>query len=386
MFSKLAFLSLRSRRAGRGQSPNRIDLADYTDPGRSPSPSGWTWCDSMRVWLPNDLAISSSILFNASLPCTRRDTTPSSPPSSPTPICTGSTRLGIKDRAIARDWTWRPSVERPNPAEASLAPTSSKTTKRHTSRPRRPWIPQRAARVIKVQGLKASSTQVLKAPVEELRARWIKEDLKSPAPKIREGVQYRIVNVIVKELRARWIKTGVKSPVPKTWEEVQYEVCVVISPLVVEHFSLDIFRHESTTSRSFARKTRDKTEDANTNTTPGTRTDFLFILPPLDPSQTRFQAVIQTDQPQVINFKELRARWIKMGLKSPAPKLREEITSSTSCAQWIKRDLKPPAPNTREEARVIDFKELRAQDEDKTEDFNTHDTPRIPTNLPFIFF
>ncbi|KAH9846228.1 hypothetical protein C2E23DRAFT_907929 [Lenzites betulinus] len=47
-----------------------VDLATYTNPSTPPHPTGWTWCESMAVWLPDDLAVTSGIVFNGAPACT----------------------------------------------------------------------------------------------------------------------------------------------------------------------------------------------------------------------------------------------------------------------------------------------------------------------------
>ncbi|KAH9902570.1 hypothetical protein C8Q73DRAFT_831520 [Cubamyces lactineus] len=69
MFSKFSSLPFRrARDAGRRKS-DYIKLTDYTDPAVPPSPTGWTWCDSMQVWLPEDLNFSSGLIFGNNLAC-----------------------------------------------------------------------------------------------------------------------------------------------------------------------------------------------------------------------------------------------------------------------------------------------------------------------------
>ncbi|KAL7279361.1 hypothetical protein ACG7TL_007202 [Trametes sanguinea] len=63
---------------------DRINLADYTDPSAPPAPTGWTWSDSMNVWLPADLPVSSGLLFGNPFACNRcRSVTSSSESASP---------------------------------------------------------------------------------------------------------------------------------------------------------------------------------------------------------------------------------------------------------------------------------------------------------------
>ncbi|OSC99929.1 hypothetical protein PYCCODRAFT_1513177 [Trametes coccinea BRFM310] len=63
---------------------DRINLADYTDPSAPPAPTGWTWSDSMNVWLPANLPVSSGLLFGNPFACNRcRSVTSSSESASP---------------------------------------------------------------------------------------------------------------------------------------------------------------------------------------------------------------------------------------------------------------------------------------------------------------
>ncbi|KAI9001552.1 hypothetical protein BD414DRAFT_533287 [Trametes punicea] len=116
MLSKFS-LSLRTARdAGRrkldSDSP-RINLADYTNPTEPPFPTGWTWCDSMQVWLPDDLSISSGLLFGDPFACNRCRPSPAAPPPRPKLVhrltsrenwrLPGEDRKPRKDRTIVND-------------------------------------------------------------------------------------------------------------------------------------------------------------------------------------------------------------------------------------------------------------------------------------------
>ncbi|KAI0774999.1 hypothetical protein BD413DRAFT_611374 [Trametes elegans] len=101
MFSKLSPFTLRNLSgAGRPKPAKTIDLADYTDPSTPPYPTGWAWCDSMQVWLPDDISFSSGLLFGNTLPCHRCLSPP--PP----------TRPSLPYRLTSKDYWCRPRVGR----------------------------------------------------------------------------------------------------------------------------------------------------------------------------------------------------------------------------------------------------------------------------------
>ncbi|KAI0833711.1 hypothetical protein BC628DRAFT_1499015 [Trametes gibbosa] len=52
------------RGAGRRKHESYVNLDNYTDPSTPPHHTGWIWCESMNVWLPDDLPVTSGILFN----------------------------------------------------------------------------------------------------------------------------------------------------------------------------------------------------------------------------------------------------------------------------------------------------------------------------------
>ncbi|KAI0663725.1 hypothetical protein C8Q70DRAFT_952169 [Cubamyces menziesii] len=112
MFSVFASLPFRrTRDAGRRKS-DYIKLDDYTDPAVPPSPTGWTWCESMRVWLPEDLNFSSGLILGNNLPCNRcRPPAPSRPKLVQRLTSTEYWRLPRKSRKsrknvpIVTDWS-----------------------------------------------------------------------------------------------------------------------------------------------------------------------------------------------------------------------------------------------------------------------------------------
>ncbi|CDO76997.1 hypothetical protein BN946_scf184298.g24 [Trametes cinnabarina] len=120
MPSKLSFLSFSfTRDAGRrrptrptssSSTSDRINLADYTDPAAPPASTGWTWCDSMNVWLPDSLPLSSGLLFGNPFACNRcRSANSSSDSSSTSAIDTNdipSTRPTLRHRLTSRE-NWR---------------------------------------------------------------------------------------------------------------------------------------------------------------------------------------------------------------------------------------------------------------------------------------
>ncbi|KAI0636202.1 hypothetical protein C8Q77DRAFT_1208043 [Trametes polyzona] len=95
--------------AGR-PTTNYINLDDYTDPSTPPSPTGWTWCESMNVWLPDDLPVSSGILYNSAVACTHCPSASSATNSSSASSFTSS------QSKLPRQWTskeyWRRLFDR----------------------------------------------------------------------------------------------------------------------------------------------------------------------------------------------------------------------------------------------------------------------------------
>ncbi|KAI9066090.1 hypothetical protein FKP32DRAFT_1674182 [Trametes sanguinea] len=121
MFSKSSFLPFPfARDAGRrrptkptssNSTSDRINLADYTDPSAPPAPTGWTWCDSMNVWLPANLPVSSGLLFGNPFACNRcRSATSSSESASSSSPDLGNTpppaRPSLVHRLTSRE-NWR---------------------------------------------------------------------------------------------------------------------------------------------------------------------------------------------------------------------------------------------------------------------------------------